>query len=132
MEASVLVNQMEQAGLSGVVFFSGDGIDGKDFLTKVGDNGDVIYAATLVPPGTDPIIKFNAAYQEAYGTEAGVLSPYTWNSYDVVSALISAIKKVAIVQGETLHIPRGDLAKAVRELEGIPGHFRCDHLQRKR
>jgi branched-chain amino acid transport system substrate-binding protein len=127
-EASVLVNQMEQAGLSGVVFFSGDGIYGKDFLTKVGDKGEGVYAATLVPPGTDPILKFNAAYLEAYGQEAGVLSPYTWNSYDAVSAMISAIQKVAIVEGETLYIPRGELVKAVRELtdfQGISGVITC-------
>src|SRR5512138_194379 len=74
-EASVLVNQKEQAGLSGVTFFGGDGIYGKDFLAKVGDKGEGVYAATLVPPGTDPIVKFTAAYLEAYGTEAGVLSP---------------------------------------------------------
>ena len=127
-EASVLVNQMEQAGLTGVVFFSGDGIYGKDFLTKVGDKGEGVYSATLVPPGTDPILKFNDAYLEAYGTEAGVLSPYTWNSYDAVSALISVIKNVAIVEGETLYIPRGELVKAVRGLkdfQGISGVITC-------
>lgn len=127
-EASVLVNQMEQAGLSGVTFFSGDGIYGKDFLTKVGDKGEGVYAATLVPPGTDPIIQFNGAYLEAYGTEAGVLSPYTWNSYDAVSALISAIKSVAIVEGDTLYIPRGALMKAVRtmkDFQGISGVISC-------
>lgn len=127
-EASVLVNQMEQAGLSGVVFFSGDGIYGKDFLSKVGGNGEGVYAATLVPPGTDPILNFNEAYLEAYGTEAGVLSPYTWNSYDAVSALISAIKSVAIVDGETMYIPRGALVKAVRtmkDFQGISGVITC-------
>jgi branched-chain amino acid transport system substrate-binding protein len=127
-EAAVLVNQMEQAGLSGVVFFSGDGIYGKDFLSKVGDNGEGVYAATLVPPGTDPILKFNEAYLAAYGTEAGVLSPYTWNSYDAVSALISAVQSVAIVEGETLYIPRGELVKAVRAMknfQGISGVITC-------
>ena len=127
-EAAVLVNQMEQAGLSGVVFFSGDGIYGKDFLTKVGDNGEGVYAATLVPPGTDPILQFNDAYLEAYGTEAGVLSPYTWNSYDAASALISAIQSVAIVEAETLYIPRGELVKAVRtmkDFQGISGVITC-------
>ncbi len=127
-EASVLVNQMEQAGLSGVVFFSGDGIYGKDFLTKVGAKGEGVYAATLVPPGTDAILKFNKAYKDAYGTEAGVLSPYTWNSYDAVSALIAAIKSVAVVQGDTLYIPRGALVKAVRatkDFQGISGVITC-------
>lgn len=127
-EASVLVNQMEQAGLSGVVFFSGDGIYGKDFLAKVGDKGEGVYAATLVPPGTDPILQFNGAYLEAYGTDAGVLSPYTWNSYDAASVLIAAIKSVAIVEGETLYIPRGALVQAVRttkDFQGISGVITC-------
>ena len=127
-EAAVLVNQMEQAGLSGVVFFGGDGIYGKDFLAKVGDKGEGVYSATLVPPGTDPIVKFNGAYLSAYGTEAGVLSAYTWNSYDAVGALIKAINSVAIVEGETLYIPRGALVAAVRgmkEYQGIAGVITC-------
>lgn len=127
-EASVLVNQMEQAGLSGVVFFGGDGIYGKDFLGKVGDNGEGVYSATLVPPGTDPIVKFNGAYLEAYGTEAGVLSAYTWNSYDAVGALIKAINSVAIVEGDTLYIPRAALVEAVRSMkdyQGIAGVITC-------
>ena len=127
-EASVLVNQMEQAGLSGVVFFGGDGIYGKDFLTKVGENGEGVYSATLVPPGTDPILKFNKAYLDATGTEAGVLSAYTWNSYDAVGALIKAINSVAIVQGDTLYIPRGALVAAVRgmkDYQGIAGVITC-------
>jgi branched-chain amino acid transport system substrate-binding protein len=127
-EASVLVNQMAQAGLSGVVFFGGDGIYGKDFLSKVGDNGEGVYSATLVPPGTDPILKFNEAYLGAYGTEAGVLSAYTWNSYDAVGGLIKAINSVAIVEGETLYIPRGALVEAVRTMkdyQGIAGVITC-------
>lgn len=127
-EASVLVNQMEAAGLSGVVFFGGDGIYGKDFLAKVGDKGEGVYSATLVPPGTDPIVKFNGAYLSAYGQEAGVLSAYTWNSYDAVGALIKAINSVAIVQGDTLYIPRGALVAAVRgmkDYQGIAGVITC-------
>lgn len=120
-EASVLVNQMEQAGLSGVIFFGGDGIYGKDFLAKVGGKGEGVYAATLVPPGTDAILKFNEAYLAAYGTEAGVLSAYTWNSYDAVGALIQAINSVAIVEGDTLYIPRAALVEAVRSMNGYQG-----------
>lgn len=127
-EAAVLVNQMAQAGLQGKVFFGGDGIYGKDFLGKVGANGEGVYSATLIPPGTEAIKKFNEAYKTAYGTEAGVLSAYTWNSYDAIGALISAIKSVAIVQGDTLYIPRGALVAAVRGLkdyQGISGVITC-------
>ena len=127
-EASVLVNQMKQAGLTNVIFFGGDGIYGKDFLSKAGANGEGVYAATLVPPETDPIIKFNKVYKDAYGTEAGVLSAYTWNSYDAVGALIKAVNSVAIVQGDTLYIPRGALVAAVRgmkDYQGLAGVITC-------
>jgi branched-chain amino acid transport system substrate-binding protein len=127
-EGSVLVNQMKQAGLNNVVFFGGDCIYGKDFLSKAGANGEGAYAATLVPPETDPIVKFNKAYKAAYGTEAGVLSAYTWNSYDAVGALIKAINSVAIVQGDKLFIPRGALVAAVRSMkdyQGLAGVITC-------
>jgi branched-chain amino acid transport system substrate-binding protein len=124
----VLVNQMKQAGLTNVVFFGGDGIYGKDFLTKTGANGEGVYSTTLIPPASDAINKFNAAYKTAYGQEPGVLSAYTWNSYDAVGALIVAIKSVAIVSGDTLYIPRGALVNAVRttkDYKGLGGTITC-------
>jgi branched-chain amino acid transport system substrate-binding protein len=127
-EGSVLVNQLKQAGLEGVIFFGGDGIYGKDFLTKTGANGEGVYAATLVPPTSDPISKFNKTYTDKYGTEPGVLSAYTWNSYDAVGSLVTAIKSVAIVQGDTLYIPRGALVAAVRSMKdykGLAGVITC-------
>jgi branched-chain amino acid transport system substrate-binding protein len=42
--------------------------------------------------------------------------------------LISAIKSVAIVEGDTLYIPRGELVKAVRatkDFQGISGVITC-------
>ena len=127
-EASVLVNQLKQAGLTNVIFFGGDGIYGKDFLTKTGANGEGVYSATLVPPSSEPITRFDKLYKDAYGTEAGVLSAYTWNSYDAVGALITAIKGVAIVSGDTIFVPRGALVAAVRGLKdykGLAGVITC-------
>lgn len=127
-EGSVLVNQMKQAGLTNVIFFGGDGIYGKDFLTKTGANGEGVYSATLVPPTSDPIARFNKLYKDGFGTDAGVLSAYTWNSYDAVGALITAIKSVAIVNGDTMYIPRGALVAAVRGLkdyQGLAGVITC-------
>ncbi len=120
-EAAVLVNNMKVAGLEGVKFFSGDGIYGKDFIEKAGANGEGVFSATLIPAASDAISKFNETYKGAYGEEAGVLSAYTWNSYDSASALIAAIKSVAVVSGETLYIPRGALVAAVRGLNGFQG-----------
>lgn len=127
-EAAVMVNQMKVAGLDGVTFFSGDGIYGKDFLDKAGANGEGVYSATLIPAASPAIEAFNEAYKTAYGEEAGVLSAYTWNSYDAASALISVIKSVAIVQDGTVYIPRAAMVAAVRGLtgyEGIAGVITC-------
>jgi len=127
-EAAVMVNQLKVAGLEGVTFFSGDGIYGKDFLTKAGVNGEGVYCATLNPATSPAIEAFNAAYKAAYGEEAGVLSAYTWNSYDAASALIATVKSVAILQDGTLYVPRAELVAAVRGItgyEGIAGVITC-------
>jgi branched-chain amino acid transport system substrate-binding protein len=127
-EAAVLVNQMKVAGLEGVKFFSGDGIYGKDFIEKAGANAEGVYSATLVPSASDAITAFNTVYKTSYGEDAGVLSAYTWNSYDSASALIAAIKSVAVVSGDSLYIPRGALVAAVRGLkdfQGIAGVITC-------
>lgn len=127
-EAAVLVNQMKVAGLEGVKFFSGDGIYGKDFIEKAGANAEGVFSATLIPSASDAISAFNTVYKTSYGEEAGVLSAYTWNSYDSASALIAAIKSVAVVSGDSLYIPRGALVAAVRGLkdfQGIAGVITC-------
>jgi len=62
----------------------------------------------------------------------GTLSPYTWNGYDVVAALIAQVKAVAIKGSDgNLYIPRGALVNAVRNFEGLPGpdgriYLRCE------
>lgn len=127
-EASVLVNQMAAAGLDGVVFYGGDGVYGLDFIAKAGANAEGAFATTLVPATSEQIDRFNKLYKDTYGTEAGVLSAYTWNSYDAVTALLTAIKSVAVVSGDTLYIPRGELVTAVRTMtnfQGIAGVITC-------
>ena len=127
-EGAVLANELKAAGLAGVVFFGGDGIYGKDFLTKAGANSEGVYSATLIPPTSDAIVKFNTAYKAAFGTEAGVLSAYTWTSYDSFMALAEAVKSVAVVSGDTLYIPRTALVAAVRGIknyQGLAGVITC-------
>jgi branched-chain amino acid transport system substrate-binding protein len=126
----VLANQMGQSGLKGVVFFGCDGTYGADFITRAGKNAEGAYAVTLEPPDSPANTAFKTAYKAAYGKDAGSLSPYTWNGYDVVAALISVIKTVAVKGGDgNLYIPRGALVAAVRGLKdykGLSGTFTCD------
>ncbi len=129
-EAVVVVNQMKQSGLDGVVFFGDDGTFGQDFLDRTGANGEGAYATSLIPAASDAKNKFDAAYKEAYGTDPGKLSPYTWTAYDAGAVLIKAIKDVAILGTDgNLYIPRSALVQAVRgtkDYQGLAGMVTCD------
>jgi len=129
-EGVVIVNQMKQAGLEGVTFFGDDGTFGQDFLDRTGANGEGAYSTSLIPAATDAKNKFDAAYEAAYQTPPGKLSPYTWTAYDSAAALIFAIKSVATVDSAgNLHIPRAALVAAVRGLkdyQGLSGAIACD------
>jgi len=129
-EAAVLVPQMAQSGLEGVVFFGCDGTYGEDFITKTGAAGEGAYAVALVPASSDAVTKFNEAYQAEYGVAPGSLSPFTWNAYDSAAVLIAAIKSVAVKGGDgKLYIPRGALVAAVRgtkDYQGLSGTLSCD------
>jgi branched-chain amino acid transport system substrate-binding protein len=127
-DAAVMVNQMTQAGLDGVTFFGCDGTFGQDFLEKTGENGEGAYSTTLVPASSAEKDAFDAAYEAAYGDMPGVLSAYTWNGYDSAAVLLNVIKSVAIVDGDTLYIPRGALVNAVRtvkDYQGLAGTITC-------
>ena len=128
-EAVVLVNQMAQSGLTGVTFYGCDGTYGADFIDRTGKNGEGSYAVALIPPATDAVTKFNAAYKSQFGKEAGSLSPYTWNAYDSAAVLIAAIKQVAFKADDgSLTIPRGALVDAVRatkDYKGLSGTITC-------
>ena len=95
-EAVVIVNQMKQAGLEGVIFFGDDGTFGQDFLDRTGANGEGAYSTSLIPPASDAKAKFDAAYLAAYGQPAGKLSPYSWTAYDSAAVLIKNIESVAV------------------------------------
>jgi branched-chain amino acid transport system substrate-binding protein len=128
-EAVVIVNQMKQAGLTGVTFFGDDGTFGQDFLDRTGANGEGAYSTSLIPPGSDAKTKFDAAYLAAYGKPAGKLSPYTWTAYDSAAVLIKDIESVAVVSGGKLYIPRAALVAAVRatkDYQGLSGTITCD------
>ncbi len=128
-EAVIIVNQMKQAGLTGVIFFGDDGTFGQDFLDRAGANGEGAYSTSLIPPASPAKDKFDAAYLAAYGQPAGKLSPYSWTAYDSVAVLIKAIESVAVLSGGKLYIPRSALVAAVRatnNYQGLSGTITCD------
>jgi branched-chain amino acid transport system substrate-binding protein len=128
-EAVIIVNQMKQAGLTGVTFFGDDGTFGQDFLDRTAANGEGAYSTSLIPPASPAKTKFDAAYLAAYGQPSGKLSPYTWTAYDSVAVLIKAIESVAVLSGGKLYIPRASLVAAVRatnNYQGLSGTISCD------
>jgi len=130
-DGSVLANQMKTTGLEKAVFFGCDGTFGSDFLKRTGVNAEGSYHATpRTPPNTPEKEKFDKAYKDAYGIGPGELSPFSWNSYDCTTALITKVKEVAILGADgALYVPRGALVAAVRGLKdykGISGTYTCD------
>ena len=131
-EAVVIINQMKQAGLTGVTFFGDDGTFGQDFLDRTGANGEGAYSTSLIPPATDAKAKYDAAYLAAYGQPAGKLSPYTWTAYDSVAVLIRDIESIAVLSDDgNLYIPRATLVAAVRatkDYHGLSGTITCNAI----
>ncbi len=129
-EAVVLVNELKQTGLTGVIFFGDDGTFGQDFLDRTGANGEGAYATSLIPASSPAKDAFDAAYKAAYGTDPGKLSPYSWTAYDAGAVLIKAIKETAILGSDgSLYVPRGALVAAVRatkDYQGLAGTVTCD------
>lgn len=129
-EAVVIVNQMKQSGLGGVIFFGDDGTFGQDFLDRTAANGEGSYSTSLIPPSSPAKTTFDAAYLAAYGQPAGKLSPYSWTAYDSAAVLVKAIESVAALGGDgNLYIPRGALVAAVRatkDYQGLSGVVTCD------
>ena len=130
-DGAVLANQMKTTGLENAVFFGCDGTFGTDFLNRAGANAEGSFHATpRTPPATPEKDKFDADYLAAYGVGPGELSPFSWNSYDTVTILMSKVKEVAFVGADgALYIPRGALVAAVRGLTdyvGISGTYTCD------
>lgn len=129
-EAIVMANEWNQAGLTGVTLFGCDGTYGVEFTDKTGPNGEGSIAVSLVPPASAEKDAFDAAYKEAYGTEAGELSAFTWSSYDVGNVLVDAIRKVAVLGDDgNLYFPRSEMVAAVRgttDFMGLTGKISCD------
>lgn len=128
-EAAVLAKDMPVAGLEDVILFSDDGTFGQTFIDLAGENAEGVYAASAAPLSSPEVDAFNAKFEEVYGDPPGAVSTFTWHGYDVVTALISSIKSVAILgEDGNLYIPREALVDAVNGLtdyQALIGTLTC-------
>lgn len=121
-EAAVIAQGMPVAGMEGVILFSDDGTYGAAFIELAGGNSEGVYAATGAPLESAAKAEFDAYYESVYGDPPGAISTFTWHGYDVVDALVQAIKSVAILgEDGNLYIPREALVTAVNTMAGYQG-----------
>jgi branched-chain amino acid transport system substrate-binding protein len=121
-EAAVLAKDMPVAGLEGVILFSDDGTYGDTFIELAGANAEGVYAASAAPLSNPKVEEFNTRFEGVYGDPPGAVSTFTWHGYDVVDALVQAIKSVAILgEDGNLYVPREALVTAVNTITGYQG-----------
>ena len=129
-EAAVIAQGMPVAGMEDVVLFSDDGTYGEAFIELAGAHAEGVYAATGAPLASAVKAEFDAYYESVYGDPPGAISTFTWHGYDVVDALVQAIKSVAILgEDGNLYIPREALIAAVNGMtgyEGLTGTLTCN------
>ena len=128
-EAAVIAGNMAVAGMGDVILFSDDGTFGASFIELAGPQAEGVFAASALPPSSPEKEAFDAEFEAAYGEVPGSLSTFTWHGYDVVSALIYAIKQVAMLSDDgNLYIPRDALVQAVdnlKDYKGLTGTITC-------
>jgi branched-chain amino acid transport system substrate-binding protein len=127
-DAAVLVTQMEGAGLGDALFFGCDGTYGTKYIDLTGEAAEGTYSTYVPIPESEAFAQFRAEYEETYGDEQGELSPFSPHGYDAMTLILNAAEEVAIMEDDTLYIPRKALAEAVRSTEnhdGLTGTITC-------
>ncbi len=119
----------ETAGLEDTAFGGADGMLTQDWIDAAGaDNAEGTYLSgpDLEFGGSFYQDEFIPAYEEAFGDPTSVFHAH---AYDATKMVIEAIRDVAIVDGDTLFIPRTALKDRMFEtsdFEGITGSLTCD------
>lgn len=118
----------EVAGLEKVYLMSADGSFSPDFYKAAGETAVGMYHSS------PDFSAFAAGYkgfldkhQKKYGEKP--IAPFHAHGYDAAMMIFAAIEKVAVKDGDSLHIGRKalrDAMYATKGLQGLTGNLTCD------
>lgn len=127
-EASRLIQQRADAGMSDVIFMGADGIKGVEVVELAGAAAEGVYASAPIPASSESMDEFLELYVEAYGEEPP--APFHANSYDATNLFLDAIEATAEVDDDgNLVISRAAIAEYLRtftDFQGLTGILNAD------
>ena len=132
-EAGLIAQQMKETpGLDGALFMSDDGSYTQQYLEAAGDAAEGTYMSFVAGADAEEAnAAFDAKYMDKFGMSPDDLGPFHGQSYDSVMIIATAIKAVAVKDGDNLVIDREELIKAIRNvsnLEGLTGTLSCNEI----
>lgn len=132
-EAALIAQQMKETpGLDGALFMSDDGAYTQQYLDAAGDAAEGTYMSFVSgAEGEEANAAFDAKYMDKFGVSPDDLGPFHGQSYDSVMVIATAIKAVAVKDGDNLVIDREELLTAIRGvagLDGLTGNLSCTEI----
>jgi branched-chain amino acid transport system substrate-binding protein len=128
-EADYIVQQAKEFPLLATTdkLMGADGLLSDTFIS-LPDTEGMYFSGPATPEGS-PYEDFVAKYEEANGEKP--IQAFHAHAYDSVNILFEAIEKVAVEDGDTVHIDRKALRDALydtKDYEGITGSLTCDEF----
>ena len=132
-EAGLIAQQMKETpGLDGALFMSDDGAYTQQYLEAAGDAAEGTYMSFVAGATNEAALEaFTAKYVDKFGMDPNDLGPFHGQSYDSVMVIATAIKAVAVKDGDNLVIDREELIKAIRgvqDMDGLTGSLSCTEI----
>ncbi len=120
-EAATFLTQAKAAGLTDVVFFGCDGIDG--ILSKISNSADVEGLMMLTPFAADStesdVQKFVSAYKAKYNASP---DQFAADGYDAVYTMKAAIEKAGFSKDNVKDFQKGIVSAMTQiEVDGVTG-----------
>lgn len=122
-EAALVAQQMKETpGLENAKFMSDDGAYTQQYLEAAGAAAEGTYMSFVAGAEAEEAnAAFDAKYMDKFGVSPDDLGPFHGQSYDSVMVIATAIKAVAVKDGDNLVIDREALLGAIRGVSGLAG-----------